>query len=224
MSLIVFLVGTILRCFIAKHIYLVIIGQFFNGFASSFIANLQIKVISEWFDAKEVNLLKLKIEKSNLQRGIWITLSGLANPLGSLLSNLLPVIMITINGTADKETNKTQIQKYLIMHAIICGVICLITILFWKQGYSKGSIIKLEQKKQLDDYEKMGLTDVELKKRLKDRSIKGMSVSGQIKDLLSRKYIVLVILNYSFGFGMIIGVGALLTELIYNIGYDMVRI
>jgi hypothetical protein len=49
-----------------------------------------------------------------------------------------------------------------------------------------------------------------------------MTVSKQIGDLLKRKYVVLVILNYSIGFGVIIGVGALLTELIYNLGYNAV--
>lgn len=52
-----FACGTILRIFISKGIYIVIIGQFLCGLASSFISNLQVKVISEWFDEKEVSAI-----------------------------------------------------------------------------------------------------------------------------------------------------------------------
>jgi hypothetical protein len=46
---------------------------------------------------------------------------------------------------------------------IVCGVVTLLTIIFWKQGYTRGSIFKLEKKKELEFWEKQGLTNKALK-------------------------------------------------------------
>lgn len=62
LSMFMFFIGTVMRVLIFESIYLVIFGQFLCGFAAPFIANLQVKVISEWFDEKEVSLPLLPLQ------------------------------------------------------------------------------------------------------------------------------------------------------------------
>jgi len=55
LAMFMFFIGTLMRVLIGESIYLVIFGQFLCGFASAFIGNLQVRVISEWFNEKEVS-------------------------------------------------------------------------------------------------------------------------------------------------------------------------
>jgi hypothetical protein len=72
--------------------------------------------------------------------------------------------MITLDDSVTAKRNRYEIEQYLFWSAIGCGVIMTLTLLFWKQGYSRGSIFKLEQKKHLEMWERQGLTNLELKK------------------------------------------------------------
>lgn len=94
---------------------------------------------------------------------------------------------------------------------------------FWKQGYTRGSIIKLEQKRELEYWEKRGMTNKTLKKQLNSKKIRNLSVMDQIKKLVKRKYLVLVIINYGLGFGSIVAGGTLLTQVLYALDYSPVK-
>lgn len=129
-----------------------------------------------------------------------------------------------MDGTADDKQNRYEIEQLLFWQAVGCGVLAVITLIFWKQGYSRGSIFKLEQKKDLEAWERQGLTNKALKRQLTNRKIHGLTVGSQIKELLKRKYLLVVIFNYGLGFGIVVACGALLTEIVHSVGYSTVRI
>lgn len=109
------------------------------------------------------------------------------------------------------------------MEAICAGVVFVLTIIFWRDGASRGTVLRLKKQKE---YKKNnnGVSMALLDKENLDKSpAQGLSLLDQVKHVLSRKYLVLVIINFGFSFGLISGSGALLTEIIHSIGYEEVR-
>ena len=130
--------------------------------------------------------------------------------------------MITMDGSVDEKTNRLEIEGLLFWQAIGCGVLAVLTLIFWKQGYSRGSILKLEKKKELEAWERQGLTNYDLRRELNSKRIDGLSLSDQVKEIFKRKYLIVVIFNYGLGFGIIVACGALLTEVVHAVGYETV--
>ena len=84
--------------------------------------------------------------------------------------------MINLDNETDKQVVQKQITNFLLILSIGCGVIWVLTMVFWKQGYTRGSIIKLEQKRELEYWERQGMTNKELKKQLNSKKIRNLSV------------------------------------------------
>ena len=131
--------------------------------------------------------------------------------------------MINLDDQAPKEKVQKQVKNFLLVISIGCGLIWILTMFFWKQGYTRGSIIKLEQKRELEYWERRGMTNKTLKKHLNSKKIRNLSVFDQIKKLIKRKYLVLVIINYGLGFGSVVAGGTLLTQLLYSLDYSPVK-
>lgn len=67
------------------------------------------------------------------------------------------------------------------------------------------------------------MTNKALKKQLNSKKIRDLSVLDQIKKLIKRKYLLLVVINYGLGFGSIVAGGTLLTQILYALDYSPVN-
>lgn len=120
------------------------------------------------------------------------------------------------------KKKREQIFGCLLVEAISAGVVFALTLIFWRDGASRGTVLRLKKEKEYRKMnEGMSVPLVESEK-MGGNPAQALSLMDQVKHVLSRKYLVLVIINFGFSFGLISGSGALLTEIIHSIGYEEV--
>jgi len=194
-AMILLAVGLGGRALINLNFYSVLIGQIVVGLGFPIIANIQGKFITIWFDEKE--------------RGLWIAICTMANPLGTLFSFLLPIIMIDFK-EMDKDKGKIHVFYYFLVQGIGAGVVALATLILWKRGKSRETVLVLQ--KQENGEEILG-----------DLQNKAMPpIWAQIKHIFSRFNVLLIIFNYGLGFGIIISLGGQIPEIFNTIGISQV--
>lgn len=139
-----------------------------------------------------------------------------------MLGNLIPILFVDLGDTVPDKQNREQIWFILLGEAIAAFVIFVLTLIFFKKGSTRESIIRQKKYKM---YKKQMLKEGLIpKKRSKNRGKNNTSFKLQLKHILHRPYLVIVILINGIVFGLIGGAGALLTPLISSVGYDEVSL
>lgn len=190
-------VGYSIRCLINQNFYSVLAGQIILGIGLPIVANIQGKFITLWFDEKE--------------RGLWIAICTMANPFGSMINFLLPIFMVDQGKNVDPEKHKKQIFWYLVAQAVPAILVFLLTMVLWIKGRSRAEISRL-----LEEREALGSGALEVGLKEKNK-FKGVSLWNQVRHILGRGNITLLIMIYSLGFGVIVAVGSQLVEIFHSV-------
>jgi len=85
-------VGGGIRMFVNQSFYFIEAGQFIIGLAIPIVMNSQLAFIQTWYTEK--------------QRGIYISIFGISNPIGTCLGFVLPTLLVQeYPGDKDKTRN-----------------------------------------------------------------------------------------------------------------------
>lgn len=124
-------IGTVIRIGINQQFYLVHAGNLLTGVSCPILYIISVKFVNDWFDDNS--------------RGIWLAVTALAGPVGSIVSFAIPNLVVKkgdpILGFTEKEIpdRKAEVQLYLIIEGGIAIVVSVLTFLFFKDPrYAKG--------------------------------------------------------------------------------------
>jgi sugar phosphate permease len=198
--------GSGLRLFINYWFYSVHVGQFIIGLALPLILNSQIKFVGTWFEEK--------------QRGLWISLLAISNPVGVCVGFVLPQFLITADESADPATVHSESWWFMLYMTILFNFVFLLTLFFVKDGpgprKSKRQMIGQHERMIDEQFES---DDAEPG----DREL-SQSVCAQIKLLMNRPVFIYFLIIYSIGWGAIPVVGSTFASIIHPYGYSPVII
>ena len=187
--------GFVVRIFINKNFYLVVLGQFISGAGGPFVSSVQAKVITDWFDKTD--------------RGIWMALSSLAAPIGAMLGFVIPLFFVDGSSKISNDDQKTNITKYLACEAVIGLTTFVLTVLLWR----KSRVVSAEEGSADDirNRETFVINDPE----------EGLITNtlSQVSRCLVKASVRSMFVLYGVGFGLVTTIGALITAILGCFSY-----
>jgi sugar phosphate permease len=196
--------GSGLRLFINYWFYSVHVGQFIIGLALPLIFNAQIKFVGTWFEEK--------------QRGVWISILALSNPIGVCIGFVLPQFLITADESADPATVYSESWWFMLYMTILFNFVFLLTIFLVKDGPGP----RKAKRQMLGQHERM--IDEQFESDYaepEDREL-SQNIGAQIKLLMKRPVFIYFLIIYSIGWGAIPVVGSTFASLTHPYGYSPV--
>lgn len=144
----------------------------------------------------------------------------LSQILGSLLCSLIPITFVDLGEGVPKETSRKQIWMTFLGEFIAVVIVALLTFAFFGEGTTRNSILRQEKYQR---YKVKMLAQGLVPKKYKKGARGTQSVWIQIKHIMSRPYLIAVVLINALTYGMVVGSGALGTPILTSVGYEQVR-
>jgi hypothetical protein len=131
--------------------------------------------------------------------------------MGMINSIILPLLAIELDNPKEQiEILKKQVRLYFLIEGSFMLAITVLTLLFWR-------IPSIDQKKKKSKKKEKVKYEDPTKK-----SLKNLPIWPQTKEILSRGYIFLILINYGISLGVCRALLNILTPMMIAFGYNQV--